>query len=865
MHTFRLRVAASLALLMLFSNGLTAIAQQSPELPAQQRPVQLDIKAQPLAAALTDWANQTGFMILIRLDIAADIMSPKVAGNLTPENALKQLLAASKLGYEFVDSKTVAVLPPSSRSDQSSLHSTEGQTKSETPQKSPGDSLRLAQTNLAVPGELSSTKTSDPNSQKDSTQKAQLEEIVVTAQKRAERLIDTPQSVSVVTADDLNRLGATQFRDFANTVPGLDFTTQGAGWTQIAIRGVTTGQDLGSTVGVYVDDIPYGSTSSFANGAHLSLDVGLFDLNRIEVLRGPQGTLYGASTLGGLIKYVTRQPDRENFNGEVQAGLSGTEDGGISYNVAGVLNAPLVTDKAALRVSAFQAHDGGFIDDPALGQQDVNRSDIYGGRADLLLTPTEALSIRIGGFVQNISRDGEGNTDYTFNGTPLYGSLDQHRLVAEPFDQHFRLASGSVTYDLGPATLTSISSYQQTRTAFVQDLSLLYAPYCAFVGLSCNTVGYGFDFATNKFTQEVRLASGQSSALEWLVGGFYTHEASAVPQQFNLQGLGGEPLPNELFTLSQNSRYEEYAGFGDLTWHITGKLDASGGIRYAHNDQSYTQIGSGLFGLSAPTARSADHVFTYLGNARYHFSDLATGYLRYATGYRPGGPNFVTINATTGLPTGPASFEADQLKSYEIGFKAQTPEQHFALDIAAYYIDWSNIQISVIRGGFGAIANASGGAAIKGAELSLSARPIDGLALSSAFAYQDAYVKNADANLQAAAGERLPNVPRFTAAMNADYRFWEGGLQPTIGGTLRYVTDRTTSFNGSVSYPQYRLPAYTTFDLRASLLFNRFDVQLYARNLFDEHGQLSAFTAYGTAQVALLQPRTVGFNIVGHF
>jgi iron complex outermembrane receptor protein len=690
---------------------------------------------------------------------------------------------------------------------------------------------------------------------------ATLGEVVVMAQKREERLIDVPQSVTVLPADHLARTGATQFRDFANTVPGLSFETSGAGFTQVTLRGVTSGLAISPTVGIYVDEVPFGSSSAFSQSAQFTLDVGLFDLDHVEVLRGPQGTLYGASTMGGLIKYVTARPDAGQFRVHARGGTSATHDGGVNADGAVAINAPLVPDKVAFRASGFYAHDGGYIDNLTLGEKDANRSGVYGGRADLLFTPTRRLSIRLSGFLQDISRDGEATADYTFAGVPVTGSLSVQRPLSEPFHQRFRLGSGTVTYDLRSATFASISSYQTVRSKLVWDLSPAYVPLLqTFLSRSYSAVGAAENETTDKFTQEIRLASTGTKPLEWLIGGFYTHETSGNEQAFVLRDSGGQQAPNDLFTFSSPSRYEEYAAFGDLTYRLTSRLDVTGGIRYAHNRQRFEQLASGVFGVSTPLARSGEDVFTYLANARYHIADNATGYLRFATGYRPGGPNFVVIDGSTGLPAGPPTFEADRLRSYEVGLKAETPDRRLEIDVAGYHIDWSNIQIAVVRGGFGAIANAPGGASVDGAELSLAARPTPGLALAGTLAYQDAHMKEADADLGASKGQRLPDVPRFTASLNADYELLAGNWKPTVGAALRYVGDRLASWDNSVSRPQYQLPHYTTVDLRTGATFGAVSMQLYVRNLFDERGQLSAYTWQGLPRPAILQPRTFGLT-----
>lgn len=694
------------------------------------------------------------------------------------------------------------------------------------------------------------------------------QDIVVTAQKREERLLDTPQSVTALSADDLSKLSAVQFRDFANMVPALSFTTQGAGQTQISLRGVTTGNDVGPTVGIYVDEVPYGSSSAFANAASLALDVGLFDVERVEVLRGPQGTLYGASTMGGLVKYVSKRPSLTEFGGAAQASLSDTRGGGVSYNAAAALNIPIAADKAAVRASGFYSRDGGYIDNLALGEKDVNRARIYGGRLDLLLAPTEALSIRLTGYLQNVARGGTSMADVSLAGDPVDGALDQRRLYAEPFDQRFRLVSGTIAYDFGAAALTSISSYQTARVSYRSDLSAFYVPLFGSIGLPFGAIGIDQRRDLDKFAQEVRLGSTGKPALEWAIGGFYTHEKSRNFQHLVSRDLAGQTSTIDLATLSIPSRYEEYAAFGDLTWHITDRFDVSGGLRYAANRQHFQQDGSGLLGTSIPAHTSKDDVVTWLANARYKFGDRATAYLRYATGYRPGGPNFVLNDPATGLSTGPATFGADMLDSYEAGFKAETADRSFGIDASAYHIDWTNIQVISARAGGTIIANA-GRAKIDGAELALTARPSPAVTVTGAFAYQDARLADADADLGAAKGERLPNVPRFTAALNFDYRLLDSPVAPALGATLRFVSDRRASFDGSASFPQYRLPDYVTIDLRAGASFGPIDAQFFVRNLFDVRGQLSAVTLLsalgGPAQVSIVQPRTIGVSASTRF
>ena len=830
---------------------------------------QTNIPAQGLGTALQALAQERQFQVVYLSDAVDGFQTSGAVGELTADQALTKLLSGTGLTFKYLDDRTVTVLPTASAgsattqaygrmnaiSDDSASTAIDigpAQADAKEAQKTSSfwDRFRLAQVD---PGRIDASVKSDAAAELGGDQK--LEEIIVTATKREERLIDVPQSVTVLSADAFAKMGAVQFRDFADAVPGLSFQTEGAGTGQISLRGVSIGKDASPTVGIYVDEVPYGSSSSFARASQFTLDAALFDVDRIEVLRGPQGTLYGASTMGGLLKYVTKRPDATRFGVDAQTGLSSTRHGDVNYHGAMALNAPIVTDKVALRASGFYSRDGGYIDNVALGQQDVNSSNIHGGRADLLLTPTDALTIRINGFLQDISSDGFPFADYTQAGAPVDGDLEQRRRFAESFDQRFRLVSGTLSYDLGPAVLTSISSYQTIRSRIFRDQSARFVPQCVPVlGRPCTTVAAPFGASTDKFTQEVRLASDGAQVLEWLIGGFYTEETSEDNQEVVARDSAGQPLPTRLIALFIPSRYEELAAFSDLTWHLTEKFDVTGGVRYAKNRTRFQQFGSGVQGLSTPLSSSSDDVFTYLANARYHFSDRATGYLRYATGYRPGGPNYAIVGAKP-------VFEADRLKSYEVGFKSETADQRFALDVAGYYVDWDNIITTVSVGGFSVRDNAAGGAGVRGAELALTARPTRAFTLTGAVAYQNAELSEAVPNLRAAKGEQLPGVPRFTAALNADYELSVASLQPTLGATLRYVDDRVADFDNNGARPQFLLPDYSMVDLRAGCTLGSVQVQLYVRNLFDERGQLLSRVAPTTLNplpIAIVQPRTIG-------
>jgi iron complex outermembrane receptor protein len=819
----------------------------------------LNLPAQPLAESLKALGAKANINVMVSPALVDGRTAPALQGDVSAKDALARLLQGTGLEYVFINDQTVVIR--------------ERGPANKTPvARQASDWRRTAYTTASQAEPAASSDPTRPEDKSNAAQSETLQEIVVTAQKRVERLIETPQSVSVLSADALSKLGAKQLRDFADTVPGLTLQTAGAGFSQISMRGVTTGYDITPTVGIVVDDVPYGSSSAFARGAQLALDVGLFDVDRVEVLRGPQGTLYGASTMGGLIKYVTKQPDTNHFAMDTQAGVADTAQGGVSYNGALAVNAPLSPDLAAVRVSAFYSHDGGYIDNIGLDQRDVNRSGVYGGRLALLLTPTAAATVRLDGFVQNITRDGAATADYTLSGSPVYGPLIQRRLQPEPFSQQFRLISANLSYRWDWATLTSVSSYQSAQAAFVVDDTPFLAPVLQTFGLgSFSSTEVDNHTETDKFTQEVRLVSGNNQKLEWLFGAFYTHESGSNRQELLLLDTNRQPLlTNNLFHYLTAAVYKEAAAFADFTYHFTQALDISAGIRYARNEQSYTQIGSGVLIQTYPTGESSDNVLTYLTNARFRFDENAVAYVRFATGYRPGGPNAVSNDPVTGRPLNPPTFGADKLQSYEAGFKSESMDRRYSADIAAYYINWRDLQeLTTGADGVSFYANAASAARINGAELTLTARPIEGFAATGSFAYQHAYLADAAPSLGAKAGERLPNVPRFTAALNVDYKLPSlASYEPTIGATVRSVTDRESSFSHSSTVTQYRLPAYTMFDARAGIAFGNTTLQLYVHNLFNRVGQLIApsglTSGSGPAEISILQPRTVGLTATVH-
>lgn len=701
----------------------------------------------------------------------------------------------------------------------------------------------------------------------DAETRVAIPEIVVTATKQRTMLSDTPMSISVLGGDEIDQRGIRDFNDIATAVPGVSLQTFGAGAVQVNMRGISTGTGVSPTVGIYLDDVAYTGTSV---GLASGFDPMAFDFERIEVLRGPQGTLYGASTLNGLIKFVTVAPDLDDLSGTASVDLSTTRHGGTNGTLRGVVNAPIVSGKIAVRAGGFYSHDAGYIENIA-GSGKANEADIYGGRIDVLLKPSDPLTIRIGAFLQNIKRDGHADVDYDLaTGEPVFGELLQNRLTPEPFNQYYRLVNGTVDYDFGGATLTSITSYQSSTTKQFQDSSGYFVPLLGAFGLDFPKYYAKTDLRSKTFTEELRLTSASDSKLEWLVGLYYTNTRNRQRQWVQPLNADDSAVAGfDLLTVYVPSKFSEIAAFGNLTYHFTPKFDLTVGARIARDHSSGRQEGSGLLVGSTPKVSSKQTISTFLVNPRYQFNDDVMAYVRVASGYRPGGPNTVSYDPATGDPLAPPSYRTDKLWSYDVGLKASTPDNRFSIDANVFYIDWTDIQIVATINGIGVIANASK-AKSTGVEVSANARPVRGLDINANFAFTDATLQADSAFLGGVNGERLPDTARFTTAVNADYSFpISDGASATLGAGFRYVGDRYSSFNNSATAPQYHIPSYSITDLRAGIDLDRVHIGLYLKNLFDNRGQISGYSTFASVgapvQVPIIQPRTFGIKVRGSF
>ena len=705
-----------------------------------------------------------------------------------------------------------------------------------------------------------------------STSQAAVSEIVVTAEKRTEALQQVPVSVAAVPGRTLEQMQATDMQDWSSYVAGLTVADNGSpGQANLAIDGIGP-IAAASEVGTYVNDTPVGSSSSFVGARLLTLDLMPYDLSRVEVLRGPQGTLYGASTMGGLIKYVLEQPDPSHFSARVGGDLFGISHAGdVGGGGRGMANMP-VNDQLALRVSGFYESTPGYIDNATTGRKDDNPVTQYGGRAALLWRPTADVSVEASALYQRIHSDNQNNVALdAVTQQPIAGSLSNINTRDEPFTQSLQLYDLTLNWNLHWAQLTSVTSYQRFDNATAQDLSAFIAPLGLPQSDLIENLGLG------KFTQEVRLASPQGEKLEWLAGAYYTHEDATNHEVISVYGANGALLPGlnpfELVTLP--STYQEYAFFGDITYHFTNWFDLSGGLRYAHNNQTFVeQEGGAALNPADPTTpvltipgQSSEGVWTWQVSPEVHFNRDTMGYMRIATGYQPGGPN-VILPGVVGLPT---EFFSSRLTDYQIGLKATLLDGRATLDLSGFLIDWSKIQVSVLIGNQSAVTNA-GSARSEGFDFSGTLTPIQGLTLGATLAYTDAFLTSAVPSIGVVSGAQLAFAPRWSGSLTGDYSApLTGPWRGFIGGGYRYIGSRFSAPEGSTfnGLPQgIKVGAANIVDLHLGARTSDLTLSLFAKNLFDERAIMAPALFFNDVlntpidiQAPVLQPRTVGVSI----
>jgi len=684
------------------------------------------------------------------------------------------------------------------------------------------------------------------------TSAPQVSDVVVTATKRSQHLQKVPIAVTALTGQVITKMGGSDLADIAGAIPGLSLESDRAGENQTYIRGISEVAGGAPTVGIYMDEIPITTFSGE------QVNIKTFDLDRIEVLRGPQGTLYGEGSEGGTIRVVTNKPNTTTFQAGLFALASATDRGGPNGEVDGMVNVPLVDDKLALRLVGLSSDYDGWITNPVIGKSHYNTNTDFTGRATLRFTPDDKTIIDLGYMHQYANSDGpsQGDIDYRdYAGTP------------EPRNDRFDVYSITASRDFGFATLTSATGYFVRDSLSHNDFTSV-APILSFLfSTPVNTADIIRPNNQRAFTEEVRLVSDPGSGpLAWTIGGFYKNDTIDIANTAQTSPV----LPASVFTLNVDDTSSQYAVFGEGDYALTNQLHLIAGVRYFDEDRHTDSAVGGLLplalsgtGFSGLKQTASTSQVTPKISLNYNITADALVYATASSGFRAG-----DINPYAFLfPGAPASFGPEHLWNYEGGAKTSWLDKRLTVNLAVYHIVWQNVIIDADAPNalFGYSVN-GGDAHSDGVELEVTAVPVQGLTLSFAGDYNEAKidsVSKAGVGVLAAPGATLPFAPRYKLYGGAEYDF------PVLDGSWTGRGRVDVSYNGLTYSAVSNLPAtinqpYTTVNLRVGISRDRLDLSLFADNVGDARGELVSLDN-GTGESTLIRPRTVGVSISKQF
>lgn len=736
------------------------------------------------------------------------------------------------------------------------------------------DMIKRFSTTTALAGTLlaltlpAAAQTADGAAQDEVTDANGGNDIVITANKREQSARDVSGSVSAVGQAALERLNAQSLSDYITRVPGVVFNDYQPGVSEVVMRGVasTTYHEANqSTTGYYLNELPL-----LEPGFPLAIpDIDSFDLNRVEVLRGPQGTLFGSSSLGGAINYVVNEADATKFDAGAEGMVSTTQraDGQLGYAAKAMLNVPIITDKLAARVVALQRVDTGYLDNTLLGRKGSNDLRVRGLRGSVVFTPTEGTRISALSMYQEYDLDDQ---TYVLFGPPR--TYARATNVAEFQHTEVMVHSLRLEQELGFATLTAVGSYTEKQNNLAFDNSV-------FGGNDprTNTPALASSFGTSKTDYaELRLTSPDTGRFRWLLGANYTRMRSTGTDAVSIRGIaayidanpgqfGGQSgatlAPGDLAerTVSSN-RITEKAVFGEAEFDVIDSLTLTLGGRYfEYRTQPRLQYLPNANLIAPfdyePGAQSKSDFIPKVSLSFKPSNDVRI-YALYSEGFRIGGVNVFSL-ATPGLPL---TFDGDTTQNYEVGARIDLIGGALTLDVTAYHIDWSNIQARLFTPvTFRAYTTNGGGADIDGVELSLTMRPTRNITFASNISYNDARLSSLLPDSFAPGGgypkgSVLPGASDWTISNTLDFSFPDSGLKPRFGIAHRYLSSAPVAFGATLQKGDFNI-----VDLNGSItVADKVELGLFAKNLFNQYGILNAPFSFAGS---VTRPRTIGATV----
>lgn len=665
--------------------------------------------------------------------------------------------------------------------------------------------------------------------------------IVVTAQKREQRLIDVPIAINTLTGDSIERRGIDDVQDLSYAVPGLILRYDGPGSSQVFMRGAANIRGADAIVATYMDEVPVTLTGGFRQ-----VDLRMLDIERVEALKGPQGTLYGQGAMAGTVRFVTKNPNLTEVEGSLRADYSVINEGDDNIKATGVFSAPLVSDVLALRVSASVEDGGGWIDQPGAGIEDGNNEDIKNVRAKLLFKPNDAFDVMATvGFYQMKSEFGVGyeNPDRT---RPVPLSPDYDLLPSRKDEAEIYNLTGN--YDFGFATLTGSTSYVRLNRDY-------YTTYIAGPGTPYDFQNEGFDGITDRakqFTQELRLTSSNDSALQYTIGVYYRNADSDLYDE-GISYFAGATYP---FVYQDIDTAESWSGFADASYALTSRLTLGAGVRVFTD--KITQWNGGITQEERFDSTDPRVYFTYAVTPDWNF------YGNASRGFRSGGFN------TEGLP----SYDPETLTSFELGTKASLAGGRVQFDIAGFHSIYKDAlrtgQFFNFEGGGGYISYTRniGELEITGVEGNLIWQATPAFSIAAMAAYTHSEVTKLDieegevANVEVGdPGDYAPEVT-FNIAANYDFAIIDG-VDNFLHVDFSY-RDETCATDSDILVPRTQCSdTIPLLNARLGAVVSGMQIELYANNLTNENRQVDPYQAW--QQSSRTKPRTIGIVVSRDF
>lgn len=837
----RTLVAAAVACSILVSLGQA----QSSEASIKKN---VNIEAQDLSAALKEFARERELYLIFDDGDVVNHRTMGATGTMTQEETLGTLLKDTGLTYRYLDEKTVTIVlvataPAIEGNDDTATAVKEAQ-------KSRGfwDRFRVAQANAGVSGVKEE-------------QRDTLEEIVVTAQKRKESIQDVPMSITAMSGDELNARGISSIRDLSFAVPGLAVTEMGPGQQLVSIRGINSVRGDSQLIGSYLDEIPL---STFQATFAASPDVRAIDLERVEVLKGPQGTLFGEGAAGGVIRLVTQDPGLTRVGGKVSTEFYNTTDGGWSQEVTGVANLP-VTDTFGVRVAAKYENIAGWIDQPSAGRENINDSESKHVRVKALFAPTD--KIRLKAMAEIHRNDGGGSN--IVNQEPLGES--NFRQAFDPlapigYYDDYDIYNLTATFDLGFAELlssTSTASFEGNQRE-IQISGERPIPLLEVLPAINGKLDRSFT------SQELRLTSTSSGAFDWTIGASYKDAKQIAYAGDGLfvfaRVLTDDPLKLDDDT-KPTAKSESMAGFADASYKIAERLTVGGGLRYFTDERE-------VFDPTKPSLAALSDTFNKLTHRvylKYQASQAANLYASVGTGFRSGG-----FNTPANIERGAAlSYDPEETTFYELGAKLALLDGRVRVDGALFYGEYAGMledisTTSPVDGNLLQFTSNAQDAEIRGFELSVDWAASDRLTLSVSGDLTDTEIVRIDPAAEDPTyrvGDRINNVPNYGVSARSHYSFnWSSGMPGFFQLSVNqkgksYATNRNR-FDDLILAEQVSAPEVTFLNASVGGEWSGWSWSVFGRNITDEDQIIHPSVTGATAQA---RPRTFGVGFQKSF